>query len=304
MPRLLQSDLLVTRPVGDWSTYARAMRWQVLQTDDPTTRIVAPYERAPQIGARYAGPWRGGFDVGFEAEVNRFANPDDRFLDATRATGVRTHALGSVAWPFVSPGWVVTPKASFNAASYSLDLPLADGSKSASRVIPTISVDSAWTLERETSLFGRAVQQTLEPRLFYVNTPYRRQDDLPNFDAAPRDFNFDSLFTENSFSGVDRVSDSNQLSAGVISRVLDPETGAEALRVGLAQRYRYSDQRVTPDGVPLTQRFSDLLVFGSTSLVPRWVFDTGACSSIRTATASSARSRGFATRPARIEPSA
>ncbi len=38
-PRLLQTDLLVARPFGDWSTYARAMRWQVLQTEDPTTRI-------------------------------------------------------------------------------------------------------------------------------------------------------------------------------------------------------------------------------------------------------------------------
>ena len=120
------------------------------------------------------------------------------------------------------------------------------------------------------------MRQTLEPRLFYVDTPYRRQDDLPNFDAAPKDFNFDSLFTENSFSGVDRVSDSNQLTAGVISRVLDPDTGAEALRVGLAQRYRFRDQRVTPDDVTLTQRFSDVLVFGSTSLVPRWNFDTSA----------------------------
>jgi LPS-assembly protein len=272
-PRLLQTDLLVSRPFGNWSTYARAMRWQVLQTDDPTTRIISPYERAPQVGARYAGPWRGGFDVGFEAEVNRFANPDDRFL-VERQTGVRTHALGSVARPFVSPGWTVTPKVSFNAASYSLDLPLPDGRTSTSRVIPTVSIDSAWTLERETELFGRTVRQTLEPRLFYVNTPYRQQDLVPNFDSAPKDFNFDSLFTENQFSGVDRVSDSNQLSAGVISRVLDPETGAEALRVGLAQRYRYSDQRVTPDGVPLTQRFSDVLIFGSTNLVPRWNFDT------------------------------
>jgi LPS-assembly protein len=118
------------------------------------------------------------------------------------------------------------------------------------------------------------VRQTLEPRLFYVNTPYRRQDDLPNFDSALKDFNFDSLFTENSFSGVDRVSDSNQLTAGVISRVLDPDTGAEALRVGFAQGYRFRDQRITPDNVPLTQHFSDILVFGSTSLVKRWLFDT------------------------------
>jgi Organic solvent tolerance protein. len=147
--RLLDTDLLVTRPFGDWSTYARALRWQVLQTVDPTTRIdPPPYDRAPQIGARYAAPARGGFDVALETEFNRFANPDDRYV-GDRQTGLRAHALGSVARPFLSPGWSLIPKLSFNAASYSVDLPLADGGHSASRIIPTLSVDSAWTLERD-----------------------------------------------------------------------------------------------------------------------------------------------------------
>jgi len=184
--------------------------------------------------------------------------------------------VGSIARPFGSPGWSLTPKVSFNAATYSLDLPLADGSRSATRVIPTLSLDSAWTLERDAQFFDRAVRQTLEPRLFYVNTPFHRQDDLPNFDSSPKDFNFDSIFTENDFSGIDRVSDSNQLTAGVVSRVLDPDTGVEALRVGMAQRYRFRDQQLTPEGVPQTKHFSDFLVFGSTSLVPRWVFDAAA----------------------------
>jgi len=275
-PRLLQTDLLVTRPFGDWSAYARALRWQVLQTADPTTRILdSPYERVPQVGARYAAPWRAGLDVALETEINRFANPDDRFV-ADRQTGVRTHAIGSIARAFGEPGWSVTPKVMFNAATYSLDLPLADGSRSASRVIPTFSVDSSWTLERDAHFFDRAVRQTLEPRLFYSNTPFHRQADLPNFDSSPKDFNIDSIFTENEFSGVDRVSDSNQLTAGVVSRVLDPDTGVEALRLGMAQRYRFRDQQITPEGVPQTKRFSDFLVFGSTSLVPRWVFDTSA----------------------------
>jgi LPS-assembly protein len=272
-PRLLQSDLLLTRPFGEWSTYARTLRWQVLQTTDPTTNIIAPYDREPQIGARYAAPWLGGFDAAFETEFNRFSNPDGHFIPS-RQTGLRVHAVGGVGRPFVSPGWVVTPRVSFNAAAYSLDQPLADGSRTASRVIPTLSLDSAWTLERETSFFGRTVRQTLEPRLFYVDTPYRDQNQLPLFDTALKDFNFDSIFTENAFSGIDRVSDSNQLTAGVTSRILDPDSGVEALRVGLAQRYRFREQRITPDAVPLTQRFSDVLVFGSTTLVPRWAFDT------------------------------
>ena len=271
-PRLLQTDLQLQRPFGDWSTYARVERWQVLQTVDPTTRIDSPYERLPQIGTRYSAPTYG-FDVALETELNRFTNPDDNYLQP-RQTGSRAHMLGSLSRPFVAPGWTLTPKVSFNAATYDVDLPLADGRRSASRVIPTLSVDSAWTLERDTSFFGRNVVQTLEPRLFYVNTPYRAQNILPNFDAAARDFNFDSLFTENAFTGIDRVSDSHQLTAGATSRVLDPVTGAEALRFGIAQRYRFRDQLITPDLQPQTQHFSDVVVFGSTTLVPQWSVDS------------------------------
>lgn len=276
-PRLLASDLALSRPFGDWDTYARVKSWQVLQTADPTTRIEAPYDRLPQIGARYSkgGLW-GGLQVGFEGEFNRFVNPTDPSAIAgsnDRITGMRLHALGSISRPFGRPGWTLTPRLSFNAASYSLDQPLVDGRTSAGRVIPTFSLDSAWVLERDASFFGRAVRQTLEPRLYYVNTPFHDQSLLPNFDASAKDFNFDSIFTDNTFSGVDRVSDAHQVTAGVTTRFIDPDTGAEMLRLGLAQRYLLRDQLVTPDGQPLTRRFSDLLLLGSTTLVPSWALD-------------------------------
>ena len=276
-PRLLGSDLALSRPFGDWDTYARVKSWQVLQTADPTTRIEAPYGRLPQLGAHYSKSLWGGLQVGFEGEFNRFVNPTDPSAIAgtsDRLTGMRLHALGSISRPFGRPGWTLTPRLSFNAASYSLDQPLADGRTSAGRVIPTFSLDSAWVLERETSFFGRAMRQTLEPRLYYVNTPFRDQTLLPNFDASAKDFNFDSIFTDNTFSGVDRVSDAHQVTAGVTTRFIDPDTGAELLRLGLAQRYLLRDQLVTPDGQPLTRRFSDLLLLGSTTLVPSWTLDS------------------------------
>lgn len=274
-PRLLASDFLLSRPFGDWNTYARVQTWQVLQTDDPTSRIEAPYERAPQLGARYIGPIGAGFEVGFEGEFNRFINPTNASL-TPRATGDRVHAIGSVSRPYVTPGWSLIPKLAFNAATYSIDQPVGgttNVSQSASRLIPTFSLDSAWVLERSTSFFGHAVRQTLEPRVLYVNTPYRDQTGLPNFDSSAKDFNFDSIFTDNSFSGVDRVSDANQFTVGVTTRILDPDSGAEQLRLGVAQRYQLRDQRVTPDGQPLTQRLSDLLFVGSTTLIPAWTLD-------------------------------
>jgi LPS-assembly protein len=280
-PRLFASDLQASRPMGDWTAYARVQGWQVLQ--DPASRIEAPYERAPQLGARYQRRFEG-FEFGFEGEVNRFVNPGNS-ENGGRPTGTRVHALGSMSRPYVTPGWTLTPKLSFNAASYALDEPLVDGRRTISRVIPTLSVDSAWVLERDTTWFGNAVRQTLEPRLLYVNTPYRAQDARLTFDSAPKDFNFESIFTENAFSGVDRVSDAHQLTAGVTTRFLDPQTGAESLRLGLVQRYLFRDQRITgdcvasadpllpPDCTPLTQRFSDLLLLGSTSVVPHWTLD-------------------------------
>jgi LPS-assembly protein len=279
-PRLLATDLRLARPYGDWTVYGRIQQWQVLQDD--SSRIEAPYERLPQVGARWLRRDFNGFELGFEGELNRFVDPDNARADpnaAERPTGLRLHALASISRPYTTPGWTLTPKLSFNAASYQLDEPLPDGRKTASRVIPTISVDSAWLFERDARWFGRAVRQTLEPRVLYSRTPYRAQLGLPNFDSAGKDLNFDSLFTENAFSGVDRVSDAHQVTAGVISRVLDPITGAEAMRLGIAQRYLFRPQRVTAnadgtvDGEEFTQRFSDVLLLGSTTLARRWTLD-------------------------------
>ncbi len=59
------------------------------------------------------------------------------------------------------------------------------------------------------------------------------------------------------------------------SRLLTPETGAEVVRFGVAQRLRFSNQNVTlPGGLPVTDRISDIL-FGTTiNWVPQWSFDS------------------------------
>ncbi|MEQ1806015.1 MAG: LPS assembly protein LptD, partial [Burkholderiaceae bacterium] len=262
-PRLLGSELaLSAAPLADWATYARVRRWQVLQ--DPSSVIEAPYERLPQLGANYSKRGDDGPEVGVEFELNRFADPRNG-ATLPRASGTRAHSLGWFAWPLVMPGWTLRPKFAYNAAAYALEQPVTDalgqpvdGRRRMTRAVPTLSLDSAWLLERDAQWFGKAMRQTLEPRMLYVNTPYRRQDNLPNFDAAAKDFNFDSIFTENAFAGVDRVSDAHQLTAGVTTRILDAQTGAEAMRLGLVQRYLFRDQLVTPDGSTLTQRFSDV----------------------------------------------
>jgi len=162
-----------------------------------------------------------------------------------------------------------------NATAYQFDAPLlTNAATSADRVVPTFSLDSGLIFERDANYFGRAFRQTLEPRAFYVYTPYRNQNYLPIYDTAQNDFNFATVYTENAFSGNDRISDSNLLTLGVTTRLIDPDTGAEAARFGIAQRLRFADQLVTmPGGAPVTDRFSDLLLGGQINWTSKWSID-------------------------------
>jgi LPS-assembly protein len=258
---------------SDLSWYARVQDWQVLQDyTSADTRIVAPYRRAPQIGLASQGE-RDNWEWRFNTEVNRFINED-----SSQPSGNRAHLTGSMAYPIQpwadTPGWTITPRLSFTAASYEMDHPLSNGNTQIGRAIPTASLDSAWVLERSANWFGRDYIQTLEPRLHYVRTPYVDQTLVPKFDSAPVDFNFDSIYGDNAFSGVDRVADANQLTAGLTSRVIDPTNGVEALRLGMVQRVLLADQRITADGTPQTQRLSNLLLLASTSVIPKWNLDS------------------------------
>ncbi len=262
---------------GEAVLYARTLQWQVLQ--DPESFVAAPYERSPQLGFSLRTRAAGGLELALESEFNRFTLPAGQAEALGRPTGDRWHAVGSLARPLRGAGWFAVPRLAFNAAAYRNTQRLASGVVDARRAIPTFSLDLGLELERSTVFFGRELRQTLEPRLLYVNTPYRQQSHLPVYDSAGKDFNIVSLFTDNAFSGVDRVSDASQLTAGFTTRLVDATSGAEALRLGLVQRVLLRSQRVapqadgSPDGPALEQRFSDALLVGSTSVLPGWTLD-------------------------------
>jgi LPS-assembly protein len=273
--RLLGQDVNVERELstrlGLVTAYARLQHWQVLQSGTGEDLIESPYQRSPQLGLRLAPVLPLGLRGALETEVNRFTRPDGT-ASATLPTGWRWHALGQISRPTTWAGAWVTPRLSLNAASYRVDQQ-DFGNQSASRLIPTASLDAGLVLERNTNWFGRPQRQTLEPRLLYVNTPYHDQSNLPNFDAAERDFNAVSIYAENAFAGIDRVSDAHQITAGFTTRLVDAETGAETLRLGVAQRTRLRSQRVVLSGDPLDKRFSDVLIEGSSSVFNPWKLD-------------------------------
>ena len=298
--RLLPTDLSGTRrflPFGDAGeidAYARVQRFQTLQDpdEDETAAIIkVPYQRSPQIGVRGNLTLRDQLRLDFEAEGDRFDLSDktqenDYLAKAgsaqdTRVGGSRAHVLASVSREFSSDWGRFEPRLSMHGVSYQTDTQ-SDGSRIDRTIwVPTFSLDSSFSFERQARLFDRDLVQTLEPRLLYVLTPRRNQFDLPVYDTAPKDFNEVSIYSANDFTGNDRVSDNNELTAGVTTRYNDAGNGRELLRLGIAQKLLFAHQQLTKSNFddtsgnppPYLRRLSNLLLYGSSSAMEHWSFD-------------------------------
>ena len=262
-----------------WNLAARVQNYQVLQdpaaVSDRTLTVARPYDRLPEV-LFHAGRFDvGGFDWTVEAQVTRFSHPE-------LPTGNRAVLVPQVSYPFVRPGYFITPKLLLQASTYQLERASAGAPSSLSRTVPTFSVDSGLVFERQSKLLGRSMTQTLEPRLFYVYTPYKNQAQFPNFDSAEASFNFSQIFNENRFIGSDRIADANQLTAAVVSRFIEAN-GAERLRVALGQRFHLSEQRVQlVTGAPRNESRSDALVAAGGRISENWAFDSAVQYNART----------------------
>jgi LPS-assembly protein len=253
------------RYFGDWwDLMARAQSFQTLQ--DPLAPVTPPYARLPQIVLNAARPNISGLDLRFYGEAVNFDH-------STQLGAIRQVYYPSVAYPVRRGMFYVTPKVGVNYTSYYYQ----DGDRpSDQRILPIVSIDSGMTFERETGLFGRDFIQTLEPRLYYLYIPFTEQNQLPLFDTSVADFNLAQIFTENQFSGWDRINDANQLTAAVTSRLLEPSTGAEQVRATFGQRFYFKQQEVTlGDQVPRATNRSDLLAAVTGSLSRSWWLDAG-----------------------------
>jgi LPS-assembly protein len=267
--RLLQSGATLNWSKGDWSGQLLWMRYQALQDPlDPSLNFLPPYNREPELNARYSKYDWHGLDISFAADYTRFQADSavQKQPNADRLVGNLQISL-----PWQTPAWYVIPKVQLHTAQYQFDAPLSNGASSANSTVPTFSVDSGMTFERSTALFGRQFTQTLEPRLFLAYTPYVDQSVLPIYDTALNDLSPATIFTENAFSGDDRISDAQTATVGGTSRLIDPNTGAEAVRFDVAQRFRFKNQNVTmPGQAPITDRASDLLFGMQINWSPKW----------------------------------
>lgn len=258
---LFQQEAGLTYNNGPWSVLAREQHWQTL------TPSIAPYGREPQLNVKYAKYNIGGFDYGAEADYSNF-----RITTADTTQGQRVMFNPYLSYSVVGPGYFVTPKVQLHLASYDLNnissTTPAGTPKNFTESIPTFTFDTGLIFDRSVRIFGEDYIQTLEPRLYYVYTPYRNQQFAPLFDTAESDFGLAEIFSPNTFVGNDRIADANRLTAAITTRFINPATGDERARFVIAQQYYFQDQRVTllPTQTSTQATHSDLIVGASLKL--------------------------------------
>jgi len=249
-----------------FSLQARANEYQIV--DDNISNGRRPYERLPSLtffSNLPEGPL--GMRYGLNASYTNFnldtRENDDGTLD-TRVEGTRTSLNPYVELPFENLWGYTKPRLSIYSTSYSLDNVPDDGETSPSFTVPIFSLDSGVVFERNASWFGDAALQTLEPRVYYVYAPEETddQDEAPVFDTSQASLNnFSNIFRENRFFGSDRVGDTNQVTIGVTSQILDNESGDQRLKASIGQLVLLDDleQGITENSAPIESGLGDLL---------------------------------------------
>ena len=261
---LQQAQVGYSRNLGEEGTLSlvgMAQQYQTIQ--DPLATIVSPYKRLPQVALTANKP-----DIfGTGADFNFFGSGTD-FSHPTLVNGKRLVLFPSVSYPMRNAFGYITPKIGIHHTRYYLDALDATPGSNPTRTLPLFSVDSGVAFDRSVALLGEQFTQTLEPRLFYVYVPFRDQNGLPNFDSAKTDFSFAQMLTENRFSGSDRINDANQVTFALTSRLIEPNTGKERLRLAVGQQYSFIDRRIAVEAPNTVPRRPDFIAAITGFLTP------------------------------------
>ena len=218
----------------DWQVRVDVEKFQSLADD-----IRNDYQKLPQITARWRGTqnWMGVEPI-LLTQLSHFES------DSVRVTGERLYMEAGLTMPNRWAYGFLTPTVKYRSVSYELDdFPLIeDDSPDAGSLMA--SLDGGLIFERQTSLGGSKVTQTLEPRAYYLYSEYEEQSGQPDFDSAELTFSYDQLYRDTRFSGHDRIDDANQLALGATSRFIDNASGNETLRASIGQIFYFRDREV------------------------------------------------------------
>jgi len=219
------------------------------QTLDETIKDAdKPYARLPQFLLNYVTGDPQGLQYEFNNDTAYFKKSINDG-SALGSSGTRIYNQFAVRYNYLTPSWFYAiPEVSVRSINtyYDQDTQVNRGSDDLQKsvVVPQFTFATGVTFEKD----GKYLQ-SISPRAFYAYSPYKNQEDYPNFDSTTASISYDQLFNPYRFYGHDRLDDNNFLSLGVTYSLLDTE-GLERIKASIGQSYYFSDRRVTLNQEP------------------------------------------------------
>ncbi len=177
------------------------------------------------------------FDL--RTELTHFTNQNPNLHDATRV-----HVTPSLTFNYHNSWSDYSAQMSYFATRYRQNV--AEDSalaRDVKRNIAQFKVNGHWHFERPQTLTGIGSIVTLEPQVQYLYTEFADQSDIGIYDTAPLFNTVDNLFRGQSFTGIDRITDNDQLTIALTSRFVNAQ-GIERASFSLGQIFYFSDSRV------------------------------------------------------------
>ena len=210
----------------NWQTTLKLQDFELLGNHQQS------YKTLPQIEARRQqtfDDFDGIFDV--YGEFSSFDTPD-----LTKPTAQRYHVEAGLLYPMVTPAWFLNSELKVLQTNY-IQQNIGNNSlleKNINRTLPKIRLHGGVNFDRNIALFNSEYNQTLEPQLQYLYIPEKDQSNIGIYDTTLLQDDYNGLFRDRRFSGIDRIAQANQVSWGVTSRLLNAENN-EMLRFSLGR---------------------------------------------------------------------
>ncbi len=221
----------------NWQTTMKVQDFEVLGNHQPS------YKTLPHIDVYVQQPFaifseqtlQGQFELyseltGFQAETKQ------------QVSANRYHVEAELSFPVSTPAWFLTSEFKLMHTYYQQSN-IQEGSqltKNVTRTLPKIRFHGGINFDRTLFLFGNNYTQTIEPQIQYLYLPEKDQSHIGLYDTTNLQDDYNGLFRDRSYSGLDRIAGANQYTWGITSRVLD-QSNLELFRLSVGRIQYLSD---------------------------------------------------------------
>jgi LPS-assembly protein len=197
------------------------------------------YRALPEMKLNYETPLDYGFEFDLASELTYFDNNNDLSPRATRL-----HIAPSLRYPYQTNWGEFLAETTLLQTYYRQDnIQNTNLSEKISRTLGQARLYGALAFERDATWLQKDAVQTLEPKIQYFYTSFEDQSDIGLYDTTRLFSDFDGLFRGRKFTGIDRISDKNQVTVGLTTRIID-ENNREQFALSVGQIFYLQDNRL------------------------------------------------------------